>query len=94
MGESVRNRMSHTILPISTSLVIGSNAMRQFILKSQGLYPTMTGEFMEHYHYERPHQGKGNVPLTGALRVASAEGEVVCRERLSGVLRHYYRLAA
>jgi hypothetical protein len=48
-------------------------------------------EYVEHYHTERPHQGKGNVPLTG---VPAAEGEVVCRERLGGVLRHYYRAAA
>jgi putative transposase len=53
-------------------------------------------EYVEYYHTERPHQGKGNVPLTGPPVPApeSAEGEVVCRERLGGVLRHYYRTAA
>jgi putative transposase len=52
-------------------------------------------EYVEHYHHERPHQAKGNRPLM--LRdtlVIEAEGELVCRERLGGVLRHYYRAAA
>jgi putative transposase len=53
-------------------------------------------EYIEYYHTERPHQGKGNVPLTGSPAPApeSAEGEVFCRERLGGVLRHYFRVAA
>jgi putative transposase len=53
-------------------------------------------EYVEYYHTERPHQGKGNVPLSRPPGTApeSAEGEIVCRERLGGVLRHYYRSAA
>src|SRR4030095_538105 len=50
-------------------------------------------EYVEHYHTERPHQGKGNAPLTGPPS-SPVEGEVVCRERLGGVLRHYFRVAA
>ena len=53
----------------------------------------------EHYHGERPHQGVGNVPLCEAgedgppvLRFPS--GEVRCRERLGGLLKHYYRAVA
>jgi len=53
-------------------------------------------EYVEHYHTERPHQSKGNMALVAAPSAASAEsaGEIVCRERLGGVLRHYYRAAA
>ena len=43
---------------------------------------------------ERPHQGKENVPLTGLPKQPSGDGEIVCRERLGGVLSHYYREAA
>ena len=39
-------------------------------------------EFAEHYHMERPHQGKQNVPLSGA--VPSQSGGIVVRERLGG----------
>jgi hypothetical protein len=52
----------------------------------------VVGEYVEHYHHERPHQ-KANLPLNVRL-VLGAEGEVVCRERLGGVLRHYSRAAA
>jgi putative transposase len=56
-------------------------------------------EFVEHYHRERPHQALGNVPLPeaedGAPRVLRfPTGEVRCRERLGGLLKHYYRAAA
>jgi putative transposase len=50
------------------------------------------GEYVTYYHEERPHQGRGNVPLTP--HTAAADGEVVCRERLGGLLRHYYRRVA
>jgi len=53
-------------------------------------------EFVEHYHEERPHQGKENQPLTSAesqTEVLSI-GSVTCRERLGGVLKHYHRQAA
>ena len=54
-------------------------------------------EFVTHYHEERPHQGRGNVPLTIADDLPIVQfpaGKVECRERLGGLLRHYYRAAA
>jgi hypothetical protein len=45
----------------------------KFIAFSQEHLDLLTGEFMEHYHHERPHQGKGNVPLTRSLQ-AEAKG--------------------
>jgi transposase InsO family protein len=51
-------------------------------------------EYVEHYHTERPHQSKGNAPLVETTATGPPEGEVLCRERLGGVLRHYYRAAA
>src|SRR5262245_46733988 len=56
-------------------------------------------EYVEHYNAERPHQAKGNVPLPQA-DVAEPpvlpfpSGEVRCRERLGGLLKHYHREAA
>ncbi len=50
-------------------------------------------EYVAHYHHERPHQG-----LDGALIEPAndngASGPVVRRERLGGLLNHYYREAA
>ncbi len=48
---------------------------------------------------ERPHQAKGNVPLPDADKktppiLKFPSGEVKCRERLGGLLKHYHRVAA
>ncbi len=48
-------------------------------------------EFIAHYNSERPHQGIGNVPI-GPWQTR-AEGEIVCDERLGGVLKSYRRAA-
>jgi putative transposase len=56
-------------------------------------------EFVEHYHEEKPHQAKGNVPLCEADEdepriLKFPTGEVKCRKSLGGLLKHYYRAAA
>jgi putative transposase len=50
--------------------------------------------FLEHYHAERNHQGIGNRLIAAGEEAARATGEIVCRERLGGLLRYYYREAA
>jgi hypothetical protein len=72
---------------------IQQECLDKFIICDPGHMDHLVREYVEHYHTERPHQGKENVPLTG-LPPPLTEGEVVCRERLGGVLRHYYRAAA
>jgi len=52
----------------------------------------LIGEYVEHYHNERPHQGLGNKPIMHAAPLSS-EGEIKCYTRLGGLLRHYYRAA-
>jgi putative transposase len=50
------------------------------------------GEYVNHYHLERNHQGLGNEliePPGGTGR-----GRVACRQRLGGLLKFYYRKAA
>jgi putative transposase len=52
-------------------------------------------EFIEHYHAERNHQGKGNVllfPSTDTSRAAFGS-TVQRRQRLGGLLNHYCRAA-
>jgi transposase InsO family protein len=69
-------------------LVLGENHLRHILR-----------EYVEHYNRERPHQARGNVPLPDAdseeppiLKFLS--GGMRCRERLGGLLKHYYRAAA
>jgi putative transposase len=51
-------------------------------------------EYVEHFHAERNHQGKGNVLLFPRDTHICREGPVRSRERLGGLLRYYHREAA
>jgi hypothetical protein len=51
-------------------------------------------EYVEHFHAERNHQGKGNVLLCPRDTNIHLTGPVKCRERLGGLLRYYHQEAA
>jgi transposase InsO family protein len=52
-------------------------------------------QYIEHYHHERNHQGKGNVLLFPVVSPgATRQDPVQCRERLGGLLKYYAREAA
>ncbi len=51
-------------------------------------------QFLEFYNRERFHQGMGNELLTTLNSPASIDGELLCRERLGGMLKYYWRQAA
>ena len=48
-------------------------------------------EYVEHFHAERNHQGKGNVLLFPWSANTRRDGHVQCGERLGGLLRYYHR---
>jgi putative transposase len=53
-------------------------------------------EFLTHYHFERPHQGKGNHLLFPSPAVRSPSphpNRIQCHERLGGLLKFYQRAA-
>ncbi|MBT8207364.1 MAG: DDE-type integrase/transposase/recombinase [Acidimicrobiia bacterium] len=51
-------------------------------------------QFIEFYNRERFHQGMGNELLTPAPSAATMNGELLCQQRLGGLLRYYSRQAA
>jgi len=51
-------------------------------------------EYIEHFHAERNHQGKGNVLLFPRGTNIRCDGPVQSRERLGGLLRYYHQEAA
>ena len=67
----------------------------KLILFGEGSLKRALAEFRQHYHAERPHQGKDNVILfpTEDETKAVTNGSVRCRERLGGLLRYYCRAA-
>jgi putative transposase len=49
-------------------------------------------EYIAHYHHERNHQGKNNKVLFPDFEnIQAKRGKVKCKERLGGLLKHYYR---
>jgi putative transposase len=50
--------------------------------------------YLDHFLTERNHQGMGNRLLIPGREVGEKAGEVVCRQRLGGLLRYYHREAA
>jgi transposase InsO family protein len=64
-------------------LFFGENALRQAV-----------EQFLIHYHTERAHQGLDHRILEPGPEVGRQAGEMVCRERMGGMLKYYYRKAA
>jgi putative transposase len=73
---------------------IAQECLDLFIIFGTEHFDHVVAEYVQHYHTERPHQALGNAPLVAPPSTRPTEGEVVCRERLGGVLRHYYWEAA
>lgn len=51
-------------------------------------------EFIEYYNQERPHQGLDNRRITEPAVPPPTKGRILCRQRLGGLLKSYYRKAA
>ncbi len=69
---------------LSRLILFGEESLRRALAQYQE----------QHYHSERPHQGKGNVILfPSSTASAGTGGAIQCRERLGGLLKYYYREA-
>ena len=75
-------------------LSIKSECLDRMVILGERHLRTAIGEYVEHYHRERNHQGLGGRLLMPDEAVGRTEGRVVSRERLGGMLRYYYREAA
>jgi transposase InsO family protein len=74
---------------------VQDEALSRLILFGEATLRYALYEYMEHYHHERNHQGKGNVVLFPTIRQDTArQGSMQCRERLGGLLKYYEREAA
>src|ERR1700704_4379960 len=68
---------------LSKGILFGERSLRRAL-----------SNFVDHFHAERNHQGKGNVLLFPRVTDRQREGPVRCHERLGGLLRYYHREAA
>ncbi|MEM9109398.1 MAG: integrase core domain-containing protein [Planctomycetota bacterium] len=72
---------------------IKHECLNKMIFFSEKQLRHVINEYVEHYNIERPHQGIGNVPIE-PVEEQSVVGKIACRQRLGGMLKHYYRKAA
>lgn len=75
---------------------IRQECLDHFVIAGMGHLQHLIDEFVRHYETERPHQGRGNRLLTGAdppEPLDRARG-IIRRDRLGGLLKHYFRRAA
>lgn len=74
---------------------VKDEALSRLILFGEASLRHALHEYVEHYHHERNHQGKGNVLLfPTASHDTARQGSLPCRERLGELLQYYEREAA
>jgi putative transposase len=73
---------------------VKEECLSKVILFGESSLRRVLSTYVDHFHAERNHQGKGNVLLFPRVNDRQREGPVRCRERLGGLLRYYHREAA
>ena len=74
---------------------VKDEALARLILFGESSLRHVLNEYVDHYHQERNHQGKGNILLfPSPSPEGESDGPPQCRERLGGLLKYYERKAA
>jgi transposase InsO family protein len=74
---------------------VKDEALSRMLLFGEGSLRHVLNEYVEHYHQERNHQGKGNVLLfPSSSQEGKDDSPIQYRERLGGLLKYYRRKAA
>jgi putative transposase len=83
---------------MSTQPAPGVASPDHFIVFGEKHLAHIVAEYQKFFNTHRPHQGVGNVPLSGPSQgdewADVNPAEVQCEQRLGGLLKHYYRKAA
>jgi putative transposase len=84
---------------------VEQECLDHFVIVGEQHFNHLVESWLEYYQTERPHQSKGNGLLVPFQRQRKRPRkpysgdvprvrEIQCRERLGGLLKHYYRKAA
>jgi putative transposase len=74
---------------------VKEECLSRMILFGEASLRHVLTQYIEHYHHERNHQGKGNLRLFPVVSPGpTRQGPVQRRERLGGLLKYYEREAA
>ena len=74
-------------------LSVKSECLSRMIFFGEKMLRRAVREYLDHYHQERNHQSLENRIIEPGEEVGHTEGEIVCNERLGGILRYYRRAA-
>jgi hypothetical protein len=98
MGDSSTGELIDDLLrPTYYSGVLQRSSRKNYVMHPFGEASLQRAlhEYVEHYHHERNHQGKGNVLLFPSFSQKHPKtGPMQCHERLGGLLKYYTREAA
>jgi transposase InsO family protein len=74
---------------------VKQECLSKLILLGEGSLLRVLTEYGRHYHHERNHQGKGNrlLFLDKPEKEYLFSRNIVCRQRLGGLLKYYQRAA-
>ena len=74
---------------------VKQECLSKVILFGETSLSRVISEYGRHYHHERNHQGKGNRLLfpNDAGEIHGSSRNIVCRQRLGGLLKYYQRVA-
>ena len=67
--------------------------LSKLILFGEASLRRVLNEYIDHHHFERNHQGKGNLLLFPSPDVLPMCRTIGCRDRLGGLLKFYSRVA-
>ena len=70
---------------------IKEECLGKMILFGEKMLRHTISNYVAHYHTERCHQGLNNKHILPDSSTGSLEGEIVCSERLGGLLKYYHR---
>jgi len=76
-----------------------NECLDQFIVFGEAHLRHIVQAWLAHYHFQRPHQGLGNVPIQAdrpppiPIEHFNLE-DIICHESLGGLLKHFERRAA
>ena len=74
---------------------VKEECLSQMILFGEASLRHALTQYVEHFHHERNHQGKGNLLLFPPVNHDSERtGSIQCHERLGGLLKYYAHEAA
>ena len=68
---------------------IKRECLNHFIVFGERHLRYLISEYVTHYNTTRPHSSMDNKPLEP--RLVKNTGEIKCRSKLGGIIRHYYR---